>query len=106
MLILMIEGFGIFLKAMFCNDDLVVIQQDNNNPLVYHLQFFNYAMFMGVPTIKEAYAIENLLKFFFDSSTSLVIMIKYKILFFHVHFSVQNNLSRILVFGWCSFPTK
>ena len=74
----MIEVFGIFLKATFCEDDLVVIQQDNNNPLVSHLQFTNYAMFMGVPTIKEAYAIENLIKSFFDSSTSLVIMIKYK----------------------------
>ena len=54
MFILMIEGFGRFLKSMFSQDDLVGIQQDSNNPLMSHLQFISYAMFMGVPTIKEA----------------------------------------------------
>ena len=71
-----------------------------------HLQFFYYEMFMCVPTVKEAYAIQNILKYFIDASTTLIIMIKSKIFFFKVHFSVQNNLSRILSFLGDYFTTK
>ena len=63
-------------------------------------------MLWGIPTVKEALAYKQILKYFALASGMEVNLSKSKIFFFNTHIAIQRNVSKILGFHRDSLPSK
>ena len=71
-----------------------------------HQQFVDDTMLQGIPTVREARAIKNILNEFAMAAGTEVSLNKFKVFFFNTNIAIQRNITRILGFQREQLPSK
>jgi len=102
----MMEGLGRAIKMANAEGRIQGIKLIADGEANTHQQFVDDTMLQGIPTIREAIAIKNILNDFAMAASTEVSLNKSKVFFFNTNFAIQRNIARILGFQREQLPSK
>jgi hypothetical protein len=104
--ILMVGDLGRFLKETITFYKLHGLTLYDSNHPIFHSQFVDDTMIMGIPSAQEAKTIKKVLNDVMDASGMSINQLKSKIFLFNTPLAVQLQVSHILGFFRSSLPSK
>eukprot|EP00253_Pinus_taeda_P006003 PITA_06003 len=104
--VLMMEGLGRAIKMESDEGRIYCIKLTSDGVANTHQQFVDDTMLQGIPTVKEARAIKNILNDFAMAIGTEVSLNKSKVFFFNTNIFIQRNITRILGFQREQLPSK
>jgi len=102
----MMEGLGRAIKMANVEGRIQGIKLTLDGEANTHQQFVDDTMLQGIPTVREARAIKNILNEFAMAAGTEVSLNKFKVFFFNTNIAIQRNITRILGFQREQLPSK
>lgn len=102
----MMEGLGRAIKMVNVDGRIQGIRHTTYGEANTHQQFVDDTMLQGIPTIRDARAIKNILNDFSMVAGTKVSLNKSKVFFFNTNINMQRNITRILGFQREQIPSK
>eukprot|EP00253_Pinus_taeda_P027579 PITA_27579 len=104
--ILMMEGLGTTIKAANVEGRIQGIKLTLDGEDNTHQQFMDDTMLQGIPTVREAKAIKDILNDFTMVAGTEVSQNKSKVFFFNTNIAIQRHITRVLGFQRDQLPSK
>eukprot|EP00253_Pinus_taeda_P035429 PITA_35429 len=104
--LLMMEGFGRAIKMENAEGRIQGIKLTPDGEANTHQQFVDDTMLQGVPIVREAKPIKDILNDFTMAVGTEVSLSKSKVFFFNTNIAIQRNITRILGFQREQLPSK
>ena len=94
----MMEGLGRAIKMANDEGRIQGIKLTMDGAENTHQQFVGDTMLQGIPTVREAREIKDILNDFAMATATEVSLNKSKVFFFNTNIAIQRNITRILGF--------